>query len=254
MLVFPAVDIQDGQCVRLRQGDPGRKTVYESDPLKAAARWRDAGAQWLHVVNLNAALDGPDRNRTVVERIIRETGLRVEVGGGIRTADDASRWLDAGAELVVIGTLAAEDPSGAAALCRARPGRIVIAVDARAGMVVTHGWRQVTDQSVLDLAHRFEDASPAAYLYTDIEKDGMLTHPNFKATRALIEATSVPVIASGGVSRIEDVAELGRLGAAAVIIGKALYDGALSFADAAREAGAAAPAHALRPPGEGARP
>lgn len=237
MIVLPAVDIKSGRCVRLVKGDPRRETVYEADPLAAALRWRDEGSAYLHCVDLDGAISGASGNAEHIKRIIAESGMKVEVAGGIRSDEDVARWVDLGAHLVVLGTRAVQDPDAAAALCRRYPGRIVIAVDAREGLVSTHGWTETSAVTAVELAQRLAPAGPAAFLYTDIDRDGTLTQPNFETTRALIEAVPTPVIASGGVSALDDVEECGRIGAGAVIIGKALYDGAIALPDALAAAG-----------------
>ena len=235
MLVFPAVDIYGGRCVRLVQGRPGTGKVYYDDPCEAAARWVEEGAEALHVVDLDGAL-GSGSNRDVVLRLLGAAQVPVQVAGGIRTEGDVQALLEGGAARVVVGTRAVQEPQWVARLCEAHPGRVVVALDARQGRVAVSGWRRVVDAGPVELARALEAACPAAFLYTDVARDGMLTSPNFKGVRRLRDAVGVPVIASGGVSSLEHLRRLGECGADGVIIGKALYEGRLRLAEALAEA------------------
>ena len=236
MIIFPAIDLKGGQCVRLAEGDMNRATVYADDPAAQAALFRAAGATHLHVVDLDGAFAGEARNEAAVRAaIVGFGGGNVQVGGGIRTAGDANRWFGAGVARVVMGTAALDNPDLVRGLAADHPGRIVVAVDARNGMVATRGWADVSTLPVADLAKRFEDAGVAAVLFTDVGRDGMLKGVNVEATVALAAQTSLPVIASGGVAGIADIhALIGQAGIEGVITGRALYDGRLDLAEAIR--------------------
>lgn len=231
--VFPAIDLKDGAVVRLAEGDMKRATVYGQDPASQAVRFAEQGAGWLHVVDLDGAFAGGGRNSGAVEAILAATPARVQVGGGIRTRDTIDRWLAMGVARVVIGTAALTDPALVREAAAAHPGRVVVAVDARGGFVATSGWADVSDVAVADLGRRFEDAGVAALLFTDVARDGMLRGVNAEATAALADAVRIPVIASGGLAALEEIAELRRhLNIAGVIAGRALYDGRIALADA----------------------
>ncbi|WP_303809906.1 1-(5-phosphoribosyl)-5-[(5-phosphoribosylamino)methylideneamino]imidazole-4-carboxamide isomerase [Sandarakinorhabdus limnophila] len=238
MIIFPAIDLKGGQCVRLAEGDMNRATVYADDSSAQAALFRAAGATHLHVVDLDGAFAGDSRNAAGVKAaLFGFGGGRVQVGGGIRTAAHVEGWLAAGVWRVVMGTAALENPDLVQGLAADHPGRIVVAVDAREGMVATRGWADVSTLPVADLAKRFEDAGVAAVLFTDVGRDGMLKGVNVEATVALAAATSLPVIASGGVASIADIhALIGKPGIEGVITGRALYDGRLDLAEAIRVA------------------
>jgi len=224
MLIYPAVDIAGGRCVRLLQGDPEREKVYFDSPAEAALHWQARGARVLHVVDLDGALAGGGRNADRVSEILASTSLAVEVAGGLRGTEAVLRALDAGAVRAVVGTRAAKDPAWAVKLCRELAGRVVIAVDAVDGRVAVEGWREAADVGPVELARRLAEGGPAAFLYTDVTRDGMLTRPHFGGVEALLAAVDVPIIASGGVAGLDDVRRLGECGADAVIIGKALYE------------------------------
>lgn len=238
MIIFPAIDLKGGQCVRLAEGDMDRATVYADDPAAQAALFRAAGATHLHVVDLDGAFAGEARNEGAVRAAIAGFGGgRVQVGGGVLTAGDAQRWFGAGVWRVVMGTAALDNPDLVKGLAADHPGGIVVAVDARDGMVATRGWADVSTLPVADLARRFEDAGVAALLFTDVGRDGMLKGVNLAATLALAGQTSLPVIASGGVKDIDDIhALVGQPGIEGVITGRALYDGRLDLAEALRVA------------------
>ncbi|MFP4026701.1 MAG: 1-(5-phosphoribosyl)-5-[(5-phosphoribosylamino)methylideneamino]imidazole-4-carboxamide isomerase [Candidatus Brocadiia bacterium] len=232
MIVLPAVDIQEGRCVRLLQGDPGTGKTYYEAPSRAARHWEDAGAEALHLVDLDGAINESGGNRDVVKRVLSELHIPVEVGGGLRSVESVERVLEAGAARAVIGTKAALDPEWAVELCQKLPDRIVIALDAREGLITVKGWQENSGIPARDLASRLADGAPAAFLYTDVSRDGMLTHPHFNGVEEIIKTTPVPVIASGGVSSVDDIRRLGECGADAVITGKALYEGELKLEDA----------------------
>jgi phosphoribosylformimino-5-aminoimidazole carboxamide ribotide isomerase len=237
LIVFPAIDLKSGQVVRLAEGDMARATVYGDDPAAQARAFADAGATHLHVVDLDAAFAGEGRNVAAVEAILGAFPGNVQLGGGIRTRDAIDRWLALGVARVVIGTAALEKPDLVRAAAAAYPGRVVVAVDAKDGMVATRGWAEVSTLTVADLARRFEDAGVAAVLFTDVGRDGLLKGVNLAATVALARSTALPVIASGGVAGPDDIAMLkanAHLGIEGVITGKALYDGRLTLAEAFR--------------------
>jgi phosphoribosylformimino-5-aminoimidazole carboxamide ribotide isomerase len=238
MIIFPAIDLKGGQCVRLAEGDMNRATVYADDPSAQASLFRAAGATHLHVVDLDGAFAGDSRNAAGVKAALSGFGGgKVQVGGGIRTAAHVEGWLAAGVWRVVMGTAALENPDLVRGLAKDHPGTIVVAVDARDGLVATRGWADVSTLPVADLAKRFEDAGVAAVLFTDVGRDGMLKGVNVEATVALAAATSLPVIASGGVASIADIhALVGKPGIEGVITGRALYDGRLDLAEAIRVA------------------
>lgn len=233
LTIYPAIDLKAGQVVRLAEGDMARATIYADDPAGQARRFADVGARHLHVVDLDGAFAGESRNGAAVRSIVEAFAGKVQVGGGIRNAAQAEAWLDAGVWRVVMGTAALENPALVRALAGAHPGRIVVAVDARDGMVAVRGWADRSDVSVAELGLRFEDAGVAALLFTDVGRDGLLKGVNVEATAALAAAVSIPVIASGGVAGPEDIVALnGRPGIEGVITGRALYDGRLDLAHA----------------------
>ncbi|MFZ3484568.1 1-(5-phosphoribosyl)-5-[(5-phosphoribosylamino)methylideneamino]imidazole-4-carboxamide isomerase [Sphingomonas sp. 3-13AW] len=237
LIVFPAIDLKGGQVVRLAEGDMDRATIYGDDPAAQARAFADAGADHLHVVDLDGAFAGDSVNGDAVASVVRAFPGRVQLGGGIRTRAAIDGWLELGVARVVIGTAALENPDLVRDAARALPGRIVVAVDARDGLVATRGWADVSTVTVADLARRFEDAGVAALLFTDVGRDGLLKGCNVAATAALAAEVSIPVIASGGVAGIEDIHQLrGKPGIEGVITGRALYDGRLDLAEALRVA------------------
>ncbi len=235
MIVIPAIDLKNGRCVRLIQGDMDRETVYSDNPPEMALHWQQLGAELLHVVDLDGAVEGVPRNLELVGRIVRELAIPVEVGGGIRTLDTMASYLKAGVSRVVLGTKAAEDPAFLAEACRQFPGQVVAGIDARDGYVAVKGWTETTSRRAADLALEMADAGVCTIIFTDIQRDGMQTGPNIESTRALAEAVSVPVIASGGVSSLSDVRavlEIERFGVSGVITGRAIYAGTLDLREA----------------------
>lgn len=239
LTIFPAIDLKGGQVVRLAEGDMERATVYGDDPAAQAAAFAGAGADHLHVVDLDGAFAGQSVNGEAVAAAIRAFPGRIQLGGGIRNRDQVDRWLALGVARVVIGTAALTNPDFVRDAAAAHPGAIVVAVDARDGFVATQGWADVSDVSAVELARRFEDAGVAALLFTDVGRDGLLKGCNVDATVALAGAVSIPVIASGGVAGIEDIHALVPHvadGVEGVITGRALYDGRLSLAEAVRVA------------------
>lgn len=232
LIVFPAIDLKGGQAVRLAEGDMDRATIYNDDPTAQALLFADAGAQHLHVVDLDGAFAGNSVNGEAVARIVEAFPGHVQLGGGIRTRTSIERWFDLGVARVVIGTAALTDPDLVKAAAADFPGGIVVAVDAKDGMVATQGWADVSTTSVLDLSRRFEDAGVAALLFTDVGRDGLLKGVNLEATVDLARAVDIPVIASGGVKGISDIYMLAlhaRDGIEGVITGRALYDGTLDL-------------------------
>ena len=235
MIVFPAIDLKDGQVVRLAEGDMARATVYGDDPAAQAMLFADAGAGHVHVVDLDGAFAGESRNRAAVESIVERFPGYVQLGGGIRTPEAVAGWFDLGVARVVIGTAAVKDPQFVRAMAREWENGIVVAVDARDGMVSTEGWAEVSDVPVGEMARRFEDAGVAALLFTDIGRDGLLKGCNIEATVDLARQTDLPVIASGGVKGLDDIRMLALHageGIEGVITGRALYDGRLDLATA----------------------
>ena len=235
MIVFPAIDLKGGQVVRLAEGDMNRATVYGDDPAAQATLFAEAGSQYLHVVDLDGSFAGRAENRDAVDAIIEVFPGHVQLGGGIRDAKAVEGWFNVGISRVVMGTAALKDPQFVKDMARDWPGGIVVAVDAKDGMVATEGWSQVSDVPVADLARRFEDAGVASLLFTDIGRDGMLKGCNIDATLYLARRTQLPVIASGGVKGLDDIHILAlhaHEGIEGVITGRALYDGRLDLAAA----------------------
>ncbi|HWY73044.1 MAG TPA: 1-(5-phosphoribosyl)-5-[(5-phosphoribosylamino)methylideneamino]imidazole-4-carboxamide isomerase [Burkholderiaceae bacterium] len=234
MLLIPAIDIKDGRCVRLRQGDMKTATVFSDDPVAMARHWVDLGARRLHVVDLNGARSGRPANEPVIRRIVEEVGaeIPVQLGGGLRDLDTIERYIDGGIGFVVIGTAAVKNPGFLHDACSAFGGHVIVALDARDGKVATDGWSKLTGHDVVDLAVKFEDYGVEAILYTDIGRDGMLTGVNLDATVALARAVKIPVIASGGVATMEDIEQLCSVqaeGIEAAVLGRSLYEGTLDF-------------------------
>jgi phosphoribosylformimino-5-aminoimidazole carboxamide ribotide isomerase len=229
MHLFPAIDLKGGQAVRLLRGDMAQATVFNDDPSAQAADFKAAGFRWLHLVDLDGAFAGRPVNADAVERIVAAVGeTPVQLGGGIRDLATVERWLERGVTRVILGTVAVKHPDLVAQACRAFPGRIVVGIDARAGRVATEGWAETSELAATDLAKRFEDAGVAAIVYTDIDRDGALQGVNVEATAELARAIDIPVIASGGVSGIEDIRRLMEVekdGVTGAILGRALYDG-----------------------------
>lgn len=235
MIVFPAIDLKEGHVVRLAEGDMARATVYGDNPAAQSLLFAEAGAQFLHVVDLDGAFAGKAQNRGAVEAILEAFPGHVQLGGGIRTPEAVEGWFDLGVSRVVIGTAALKDPEFVKDMAKAFPNGIVVAVDARDGLVATEGWAEVSDVSIVDMARRFEDAGVASLLFTDIGRDGLLTGCNVDATVDLARSTNLPVIASGGVKGLDDIRMLSlhaNDGIEGVISGRALYDGRLDLAAA----------------------
>jgi phosphoribosylformimino-5-aminoimidazole carboxamide ribotide isomerase len=232
VLILPAIDLRGGQCVRLRQGDYAQETVFGDDPASMACRWVDQGATYLHLVDLDGARQGHPVNGESVRRILQSARVPCQFGGGVRREEHLAEVLGWGVERVIMGTRALQDPGWCEAICRRFPGRVALGIDARQGRVAVEGWQNLSDRSALDLARACADWPLAAIVYTDITRDGMLKGPNVEATAELAAAVSVPVIASGGVTTLDDVARLARHRLAGCVIGRALYEGRLDLAAA----------------------
>jgi phosphoribosylformimino-5-aminoimidazole carboxamide ribotide isomerase len=237
MLLIPAIDLKDGQCVRLQQGDMNAATVFSDNPAAMAAHWLDQGARRLHLVDLNGAFAGKPVNEKAIKAILAEVDgeVPVQIGGGIRDLDTIERYVDAGISYVIIGTAAIKNPGFLQDACSAFGGHIILGLDAKDGIIATNGWSKLTKQNVIDFAQKFEDLAIESIIYTDIGRDGMLTGVNIEATVRLARATSIPVIASGGVGGITDIKNLCAVedeGIEGVICGRAIYSGDLDFAQA----------------------
>lgn len=235
MIIYPAIDLKDGQCVRLMQGDPERATVYGSDPGGMARRWQEEGAQWLHVVDLDGAFSSSPKNRLSIQSIIESVTIPVQVGGGIRSLETVDGYMELGLSRVILGTAALKHPEMLREAAGRYPGRIALGVDARGGKVAVEGWKETSRQDAVSLVRQFEGLPLAAVIYTDIHRDGMQTGVNVEATRQLLAETSLPIIASGGVSTLSDIQALFPLiemGLEGVITGRALYNGTLELKDA----------------------
>lgn len=238
MLIIPAIDLKDGQCVRLRQGLMDDSTVFSDDPVAMAVRWVEAGCRRLHLVDLNGAFAGEPVNGSVVTAIAAAyPDLPIQIGGGIRTLKTIEHYINAGVSYVIIGTKAVKEPEFVAEACAAFPGKVIVGLDARDGLVATDGWAEVSEVHATDLARRFESDGVAAIVYTDIARDGMMQGVNVEATVAMAQASSIPVIASGGITDIQDIRALmnvAHTGICGAITGRAIYEGTLDVADAQR--------------------
>jgi phosphoribosylformimino-5-aminoimidazole carboxamide ribotide isomerase len=232
VLILPAIDLRGGQCVRLRQGDYARETVFGADPAAMARRWVEQGAAFLHLVDLDGAREGRPVNGDSVRAIVAAAGVPCQLGGGLRSDAHVEEALAWGVTRVVIGTRALRDPEWCQSLCRRFPDRIAVGIDARDGRVAVEGWMEASDRSALDFARQCGEWGAAAIIYTDISRDGMLEGPNVEATAELAAAVAVPVIASGGVTTLDDVGRLARRGLYGCIVGRALYEGRLDLAAA----------------------
>ncbi|MCX7302770.1 MAG: 1-(5-phosphoribosyl)-5-[(5-phosphoribosylamino)methylideneamino]imidazole-4-carboxamide isomerase [Hyphomicrobiales bacterium] len=235
MILFPAIDLKDGKCVRLKLGDMATATVYSEDPGAQAKAFEDQRFSWLHVVDLNGAFEGKSVNSAAVGAILNATSNPVQLGGGIRTLAQIEDWLDRGLARVILGTVAVREPDLVRQACRNFPGRIAVGIDARGGKVAVEGWAEASSLGVVELAQKFEGAGVAAIIYTDIDRDGVLSGINWEATIALAQAVSIPVIASGGLASLDDIRRMTRPDAARLegaITGRALYDGRIDPAEA----------------------
>lgn len=236
MILYPAIDLKDGNCVRLVKGEMDQATVFSDDPAAQARAFQDAGCEWLHLVDLNGAFAGEPVNAAPVEAILKVCTIPAQLGGGIRDIATIERWLSLGLERVILGTVALRNPDLVKDAAKRFPGHVAVGIDARGGMVAVEGWAETSDVTALALAKQFEDAGVSAIIHTDIDRDGAMQGPNVAATAALANAVSIPVIASGGVSSMEDLRALKGCGAPlnGAISGRALYDGAIDAAEAAK--------------------
>ena len=235
MIVIPAIDLKEGRCVRLEQGLMEKDTVFCDDPAAQAREWQHQGGELLHIVDLDGAFAGIPRNRAAIESIVKGVSIPTQLGGGIRDLATIEAYLALGVSRVILGTAAQRTPALVAEACRQFPGRIVVGIDAKNGLVAVQGWAEVTDVRAAELARRFEGDGVAAIIYTDIARDGMMGGPNIAATRELAEAISIPIIASGGVSSLRDIENLMAIessGVVGAITGKAIYTGAIKLAEA----------------------
>lgn len=235
MILFPAIDLKDGKCVRLRLGDMQTATIYNEDPAAQAKDFEAQGFGWLHVVDLNGAFEGKSVNGDAVDAILKATGNPVQLGGGIRSLDRIENWLSRGLARVILGTVAVRDPELVRQACREFPGKVAVGIDARGGKVAVEGWAEASSLGVAELAKKFEGAGVAAIIYTDIDRDGVLAGINWESTIALANAVSIPVIASGGLASLDDIRRLTQPDARKLegaISGRALYDGRIDPAEA----------------------
>ena len=238
MKIIPAVDIKGGRCVRLTQGKEDQETVYSDDPRAMAEHWDEQGAQLIHVVDLDGAFQGLPKNADLIKDIIYSSTVDIQVGGGIRSIEAIAAYVNAGVYRVILGTIAHQDPAFVEEACKQFPGKIMIGIDAQDGKVAVKGWTEVSEQTAADLAQTMEPLGVAGFIFTDISRDGMLLGPNLDSTRQFAQATSLPVIASGGISGIQDVVSLLSLqseGIEGMITGKALYDKRLDFKEALKQ-------------------
>ena len=232
MKIIPAVDIKEGRCVRLSQGKADQETIYSNDPVAMACQWDEEGASLIHIVDLGGAFDGQPANTEIVKKIIYNSSVDIQVGGGIRNLKAIETYINAGAYRVILGTIAQKDPEFVAKACNEFPGKILVGIDALNGNVAIKGWVEVSDQRATDLAKSLESCGVSGYIFTDISRDGMLQGPNLKSIKEFSESTNLPVIASGGVSKLRDIEDLLTLepsGVEGIIIGKALYDKSFTY-------------------------
>ena len=235
MIIIPAIDIKNGLCVRLQQGQMSRETVYSDSPEKMAVQWVEKGAERIHLVDLNGAVQGKPVNVETIKKIVKSISVPVQVGGGIRNMETIEAYLDCGVHAVILGTVAYKDPAFLSSACDKFPGQIILGIDANNGRVAIEGWTEETSRSALDLAKQYEHLAIFAIIYTDIQRDGMRVGPNLAATRELARAVKLPVILSGGIADIADVERVLRLskdGVIGLITGRALYDGSLDLSEA----------------------
>lgn len=235
MILIPAIDLKDGKCVRLRQGIMEDETIFSDDPVAMAKQWVDAGARRLHLVDLNGAFEGKPVNGEIVRAIAKAyPDLPIQIGGGIRDFDIVEQYLDAGVTYLIIGTKAVKEPAFVGELCKKFPGHIIVGLDAKDGMVATDGWAEVSDKHVIDMAKQFEDDGVVSIVYTDIGRDGMMKGVNVEATLKLAQSISIPVVASGGITNLDDIralSEVSKQGIMGAITGRAIYEGTLDFAE-----------------------
>jgi phosphoribosylformimino-5-aminoimidazole carboxamide ribotide isomerase len=232
MEIIPAIDLKNGKCVRLYQGDYSKETVFSEDPVATALKWQEKGARWLHLVDLDGAASGEVRNTSAIEKIVKQTQLSVELGGGIRREDVVEQLFKLGLKRVILGTVAVEQPELTKHIIKRFGDGIVVGIDARDSYVTTHGWRKMSNMTALDLSKEMAAVGASRIIYTDVKRDGTLTEPNFEATADLVRSLSIPVIASGGIATIDHIKKLATLGAEGAIVGRALYTGDIDLAEA----------------------
>lgn len=235
MIVIPAIDLKDGKCVRLKQGRMDMSTVFNESPVEQALIWEDMGAKMIHLVDLNGSVDGKPVNLGVIKEIATKVRVPLELGGGVRDKTTAKMYLDIGVSIIILGTIAVKDPGNAIDMLKQLAGQIAIGIDARSGRVAVQGWTESTELDAGELASKFDPYAPASFIYTDIERDGMMVGPNFASTQAFAKTVKTRVILSGGVSTLDDVKRaltLEKDGVAGIIIGRALYEGAINLQDA----------------------
>lgn len=235
MIILPAIDLKEGRCVRLEQGLMDKDTVYNDDPAAQALLWQEQGGEFLHIVDLDGAFAGVPKNKSAIQSIVSAIDIPSELGGGIRDLETIEAYLDLGINRVILGTVAKENPDLVKEACRRFPGQIVVGIDAKDGLVAVRGWADVTKKKATEMAKEMEGFGVEAIIYTDISRDGMMQGPNIEATRALAEAISIPVIASGGLSTLDDIRRLLEIessGVSGVITGKAIYSGAIDLREA----------------------
>jgi len=235
MILYPAIDLKDGKCVRLLRGEMDKATVFSASPGEQAAKFQAAGFEWLHIVDLNGAFEGKPVNEAAVKSILKNITIPAQLGGGIRSLAMIDTWLNAGISRVILGTVALRNPVLVKEACRQFPGQVAVGIDAKDGRVAVNGWAEVSDMLAVDLAKKFEDAGAAAIIYTDISRDGAMEGPNVEETARLASEITTPVVASGGISSLEDLKHLKEhenTGIEGAIIGRALYDGAIDPAEA----------------------
>ncbi|MCK5912710.1 MAG: 1-(5-phosphoribosyl)-5-[(5-phosphoribosylamino)methylideneamino]imidazole-4-carboxamide isomerase [Desulfuromusa sp.] len=235
MIILPAIDLKEGRCVRLEQGLMDRDTVYNDDPAAQALMWQEQGGEYLHIVDLDGAFAGQPKNKSAIRSIVNAIDIPSELGGGIRDLETIESYLDLGINRVILGTVAKEDPGLVKDACRLFPGHIVVGIDAKDGLVAVRGWADVTEKKATEMAKEMEAFGVEAIIYTDIARDGMMQGPNIEATKALAESINIPVIASGGLSTLDDIRRLIEIessGVTGVITGKAIYSGAIDLREA----------------------
>lgn len=235
MVIIPAIDIKDGKCIRLQQGRPGTESIYSDDPVAVARRWESEGAQLIHVVDLDGAFSGAPKNRDQILKIAQSVKIPIQAAGGIRTTEDIGRYMQDGVSQIVVGTKVVSDRAFLESACRMFPARISVGLDTRAGKILVKGWTETTDQSAIELANELGGLRILSIIFTDVQRDGMLRGPNLDAIQKLAQSVEIPIIASGGISSIEDIRSLipmASFGVVGVIIGKALYTGAVKLNEA----------------------
>jgi phosphoribosylformimino-5-aminoimidazole carboxamide ribotide isomerase len=237
MIIIPAIDLKEGKCVRLMQGQMDKVTVFSNDPAEIAMRWEDRGAELIHIVDLDGSIAGSPKNREVIEKIVKSINVPIQLGGGIRDLATINQYISIGVSRVIMGTMALEAPYLIKQACQLYPGRILVGIDAKDGRVAIRGWTEVTKKKAVDAAKEIEGLGVAAFIFTDIKRDGMQTGPNIENTKKLAQSVTVPVIASGGVNTISDIEDLMKIeeyGVSGVIVGRAIYTNSLRLEDAIR--------------------